>query len=170
MKKLTNIAVLSAAALWLSACSEQRPSSSAEAMPGGGAGTAAAVSSAPAPHGLDARLVARGSDIYKANCAVCHGANAEGAPDWQRKGPDGKLPPPPLNASGHAWHHPGAWLRDMIKQGTVNRGGNMPSWEGKLSEDDIGAVIAWIHSRWPEEIYRSWLTMEEKARAGQTAH
>jgi len=27
-------------------------------------------------------------------------------------------------------------------------------------------VIAWIQSRWPEEIYRSWLAMEEKARAG----
>jgi mono/diheme cytochrome c family protein len=168
MKKLTNIAVLSVAALWLSACSEQQPSSSAsaEAMPDGGAGTAAAVSSAPAPHGLDAGQVARGSEIYKANCAVCHGANAEGAPNWQRKGPDGKLPPPPLDANGHAWHHPGAWLRDMIRQGSVARGGNMPAWEGKLSDDDITAVIVWIQSRWPEEIYRSWLAMEEKARAG----
>jgi mono/diheme cytochrome c family protein len=170
MKKLMNIVVLSATALWLSACSEQRPSSSAEAIPDGVAATAPAVSTAPAAHGLDARLVARGGGIYKANCAVCHGVNAEGAPNWQRKGPDGKLPPPPLNASGHAWHHPSAWLRDMIKQGTVNRGGNMPSWEGKLSEDDIGAVIAWIHSRWPEEVYRSWLAMEEKARAGQATH
>ncbi|BAV34652.1 hypothetical protein SCL_2375 [Sulfuricaulis limicola] len=118
------------------------------------------------PHGLDARLVARGGDIFKANCAVCHGANAEGAPNWQRKGPDGKLPPPPLDASGHAWHHPGTWLRDTIRQGSVARGGNMPSWEGKLSDDDIAAVIAWIQSRWPEEIYRSWLALEEKARMG----
>jgi hypothetical protein len=38
----------------------------------------------------------------------------------------------------------------------------MPSWQGKLSDDDIGAVIAWIQSRWPEEIYQSWLAMEEK--------
>lgn len=124
------------------------------------------VAVALASHGLDARLVARGSEIYKTNCAVCHGANAVGAPDWRRKDPDGKLPPPPLDASGHAWHHPGAWLRDRIKQGTVNLGGNMPSWEGKLSDDDIGAVIAWIQSRWPEEIYRSWLAMEEKSHAG----
>jgi mono/diheme cytochrome c family protein len=124
----------------------------------------------PAPHDLDDRLVARGGDIYKANCAVCHGANAEGAPNWQRKGPDGKLPPPPLDANGHAWHHPSAWLREMIKQGTIHRGGNMPSWEGKLSEDDINSVIAWIQSRWPEEIYRSWLAMEQKAAAGQHKH
>jgi mono/diheme cytochrome c family protein len=166
MKKLTNIAVLLAAALWLSACSEQRSSSSAEAIPDQEAGTTAAVSSTPAPHGLDARLVARGGDIYKVNCAVCHGANAEGAPNWQRKGPDGKLPPPPLDANGHAWHHPSVWLHDMIRQGSVARGGNMPAWEGKLSDDDIAAVIAWIQSRWPEEIYRSWLAMEEKSHTG----
>ena len=54
----------------------------------------------------------------------------------------------------------------MIRQGSVARGGNMPAWEGKLSDDDVAAVIAWIQSRWPEEIYRSWLAMEEKTRAG----
>jgi mono/diheme cytochrome c family protein len=161
MKKFTQIAMLLSAVLWLAACSEQTSSSSAVAVP--------TPVSAPAPvaaHGLDARLVTRGGDIYKANCAVCHGANAEGAPNWQRKGPDGKLPPPPLDANGHAWHHPSAWLRDMIRVGSVARGGNMPAWEGKLSDDDIAAVIAWIQSRWPEEIYRSWLAMEEKAHRG----
>lgn len=165
MNKIAKITMLSVMALWFSACSEQRPASSAEATPAAGAGTAAAVSSAPAPHGLDARLVARGDVIFKANCAVCHGANAEGAPNWYKRGPDGKLPPPPLDARGHAWHHPSSWLRDMIKQGTVNRGGNMPAWEGKLSDDDVAAVIAWIQSRWPDEIYRSWLAMEQKARS-----
>lgn len=164
MKKITQIAMLLSAVLWLSACSEQKSSSAvAVQMP---VSTPAPL----APHGLDARLVARGGEIYKTNCAVCHGANAEGAPNWQRKGPDGKLPPPPLDANGHAWHHPSTWLRDMIKQGTINRGGNMPSWEGKLGDDDIAAVIAWIQSQWPEEIYRSWLAMEQKARAGQAAH
>jgi mono/diheme cytochrome c family protein len=160
MKKFTQIAMLLSAVLWLSACSEQKSSSSAVAVQ--------TPVSAPAPAGrnLDAATVMRGGDVYKANCAVCHGANAEGAPNWQRKGPDGKLPPPPLDANGHAWHHPSVWLRDMIKQGSVARGGNMPAWEGKLSDDDIAAVIAWIQSRWPEEIFRSWLAMEEKARMG----
>ena len=160
MKKFAQITMLLSAVLWLSACSEQKSSASAVAVQ--------APVSAPAPAGrnLDAAVVMRGGDIYKANCAVCHGANAEGAPNWQRKGPDGKLPPPPLDASGHAWHHPSVWLRDTIRQGSVARGGNMPAWEGKLSDDDIAAVIAWIQSRWPEEIYRSWLAMEEKAHMG----
>jgi mono/diheme cytochrome c family protein len=170
MKKMVKMIVMPAVSLWLAGCSEQSPPASAESP---AAGRTAAVSppfAAPAAHGLDARLVARGSDIYKANCAVCHGANAEGAPNWQRKGPDGKLPPPPLDANGHAWHHPSTWLRDTIRQGSVARGGNMPAWEGKLSDDDIAAVIAWIQSRWPEEIYRSWLAMDEKARKGGAMH
>jgi mono/diheme cytochrome c family protein len=166
MKEFTQIAMLLSAVLWLSACSEQKsPAAAAVAVP-----APVSVSAPLAAHGLDTRLVARGNDIYKANCAVCHGVNAEGAPNWQRKGPDGKLPPPPLDANGHAWHHPGAWIRDMIRQGSVARGGNMPAWEGKLGDDDIAAVIAWIQSRWPEEIYRSWLAMDEKARKGGAVH
>jgi mono/diheme cytochrome c family protein len=168
MKKMMKMIVLPAVSLWLAACSEQNPSASAEAP--AARPTTVSSQATPVPHGLDARLVARGAEVYKANCAVCHGANAEGAPNWHVRGPDGKLPPPPLDARGHAWHHPGAWLRDMIRQGTINRGGNMPSWQGKLSDDDIGAVIAWIQSRWPEEIYQSWLAMDEKARKGGAAH
>ncbi|HSW52892.1 MAG TPA: cytochrome c [Sulfuricaulis sp.] len=145
--------------LLLSACSEPPKSAAVDPAPPSDVRLVT-------PHGLDANMVARGGDIYKANCAACHGANAEGAPNWHVRGPDGKLPPPPLDASGHAWHHPSAWLRDMIRQGSVARGGNMPAWEGKLSDDDIAAVIAWIQSRWPEEIYRSWLAMEEKSHAG----
>jgi mono/diheme cytochrome c family protein len=121
---------------------------------------------ATAPHGLDPELVTHGGGIYKANCAVCHGANAEGAPNWQKPGVDGKYPAPPLNGTGHAWHHPKAALKATIKRGTVPMGGSMPAWEGKLSDDDIEAVVAWIQSRWPDEIYRSWLAMDEKARRG----
>ena len=63
-----------------------------------------------APHGLDAPRVARGAEVYKTNCATCHGDQAQGAPNWSKKGPDGKFPPPPLDAQGHAWHHPMSML------------------------------------------------------------
>ena len=130
--------------------------------------TTAPASAAPVavPHGLDPQLVARGGEIYKANCAVCHGANAEGAPNWQKPGADGKYHAPPLNGTGHAWHHPKAALNTTIKRGTMQMGGSMPAWEGKLSDDAIEAVIVWIQSRWPEEIYQAWLAMDEKARKG----
>jgi mono/diheme cytochrome c family protein len=103
-----------------------------------------AVSPAAVPHGLDATKVARGAEVYRANCAACHGANAEGAPNWQKKGPDGKYPPPPLDATGHAWHHPKAALVKTIKEGTVKLGGAMPAVAGVLTDSDIEAVLAWI--------------------------
>ncbi len=47
----------------------------------------------------------------------------------------------------------------------------MPAWEGKLSDEDIEAVIVvWIQSRWPDEVYRSRRAMDEKARKGKAAH
>lgn len=117
-----------------------------------------------APHSFDPVKVARGGEIYKANCAVCHGTNAEGAPNWSQKGPDGKFPPPPLDASGHGWHHPKSALVQTVKEGTAKLGGGMPAWKGTLTDDDIEAVLSWIQSRWPEDVYKSWAFMDEKAR------
>ncbi|MEW6330495.1 MAG: cytochrome c [Pseudomonadota bacterium] len=126
----------------------------------------------PVPTGRnqDFSTMMRGAKVYQENCATCHGVQAEGAPNWQRQGPDGKFPAPPLNGTGHAWHHPMAALKATIRRGTIPIGGSMPAWEGKLSDEDIDAVVAWLQSRWPEEIYRSWLAMEEKVRRGQGAH
>lgn len=150
--------------LLLAACSEPPTTVKTSSAP------VPAAPAATAPHGLDAKLVARGGEIYKANCAACHGANAEGAPNWSQKGVDGKFPPPPLDASGHGWHHPKSALVQTIKEGTLKLGGGMPAWKGTLTDDDIEAVVAWIHSRWPEEIYKSWAFMDEKARRGLVRH
>ncbi|MBI3571846.1 MAG: cytochrome c [Gammaproteobacteria bacterium] len=154
-------AALLLAVLLLAACGE-----------GGGkpaVATPAAAITAPV-RVTDAGQLARGAQIYKANCAVCHGANAEGAPNWQRPGPDGKYPAPPLDGSGHAWHHPKAALVQAIKEGTFRLGGSMPAWKDRLTDADIEAAIAWFQSRWPDEIYQNWLVMEEKARQGHAAH
>lgn len=150
--------------LLLAACSEPPATVKTSSAP------APASPAATVPHGLDARLVMRGGEIYKAHCAVCHGANAEGAPNWSRKGADGKYPPPPLDASGHGWHHPKSALVQTIQEGTIKLGGGMPAWKGTLTDDDIEAVVAWIQSRWPEEIYRNWALMDEKARRGLVRH
>ncbi len=150
--------------LLLAACGEP----TATVKPGGTPVSAAPLVSAP--HGLDAKRVARGGEIYRANCAACHGANAEGAPNWHSKGPDGKFPPPPLDEKGHGWHHPKSALVLTVKEGTLKLGGGMPAWKDKLSDDDIEAVIAWFQSRWPEEVYKSWALMDEKARRGLMKH
>lgn len=114
--------------------------------------------------GAGAEQVRRGAAVYAANCATCHGNRAEGAKDWHRLGPDGKFPPPPLDGSAHAWHHPHAQLKQIILDGTETRGGGMPAWRGRLSDADVDAVIAWFQSLWPEDIYRAWRELDQKAR------
>lgn len=121
--------------------------------------------SAPtAANTVAAAQLRRGADLYAANCAMCHGARAEGAKDWHRIGPGGKVPPPPLDGSAHAWHHSRAQLKRTILEGTQARGGGMPAWRGRLSEDEVEAVIDWFQSLWPPEIYQTWSEMDRKAR------
>jgi len=112
----------------------------------------------------DAQRVSRGAEVFRQNCATCHGANAEGAPNWQKPGPDGKYPAPPLNGTAHAWHHPLVSLKDTIRNGTARLGGSMPPWRDKLSEQDVESVIAWFQSQWPDELYAAWARMDEESR------
>jgi mono/diheme cytochrome c family protein len=86
--------------------------------------------------------VERGAEVFVQHCAECHGANAEATPNWRQQTPDGKYPPPPLNGTAHAWHHPLDVLRRQIRLGGVPLGGSMPAFEDKLSAADIDAAIA----------------------------
>ncbi|MCW8988112.1 MAG: cytochrome c [Gammaproteobacteria bacterium] len=97
-----------------------------------------------------------GQQLFLKNCAVCHGKHAEGGKNWRKLGKDRKFPPPPLNGTGHAWHHSTEVLVDIIKNGTINDGGNMPAWKNKLSDLEIEAILAFLKSHWPDEIYKTW--------------
>jgi len=121
------------------------------------------VSAAPARL-TDAGQLARGGEIYRRYCAACHGDRAQGAFGWERPGADGKYPPPPLDGSAHAWHHPTAQLKQTIQEGTLKLGGSMPAWKGKLSEADTEAVIAWFQSTWPDPIYAAWADIDRRSR------
>lgn len=105
----------------------------------------------------DPALTARGAVIYAAQCAACHGANLEGAPDWRQRDADGLLPAPPHDATGHTWHHADAQLFALTKYGPAALVGGgyrsaMPGYEGVLSDDDIIAVLSFIKSTWPPAI------------------
>ncbi|NOX76716.1 MAG: cytochrome c [Gammaproteobacteria bacterium] len=102
--------------------------------------------------------IKRGEKIYNRFCsALCHKKNMEGQANWRKRKPDGKLPAPPHDETGHTWHHADALLFGIIKQGLVppfappNYKSDMPAWGGTLSDSDIHAVIAYIKSRWPKE-------------------
>ncbi|HMO59011.1 MAG TPA: cytochrome c, partial [Roseiflexaceae bacterium] len=65
----------------------------------------------------DSQLVADGRIVYRAYCASCHGADLEGQPNWQQPNPDGSMPAPPHDVSGHTWHHNDATLFAITKYG-----------------------------------------------------
>ena len=110
----------------------------------------------------DRAQVARGQTLYEQQCASCHGLRLEGQPNWQSRLPSGRMPAPPHDASGHTWHHPDELLFGMTRDGLVpgkyappGYESDMPAFGGTLSDDDIWAVLAYIKSRWPNEIRRA---------------
>ncbi len=106
----------------------------------------------------DPDVVALGQAVYVETCASCHGANLDGQPNWRSPGPDGRLPAPPHDETGHTWHHDGDTLFQLTKYGTGALIGdpdyqsNMPIYEGVLTDEEIIAVLSYIKSTWPQDI------------------
>lgn len=100
--------------------------------------------------------VSTGAALYRENCASCHKENAEGTLEWKKRDANGKLPPPPLNGTAHAWHHSLDGLRTVVRRGGIPIGGSMPGFAEKLSQDEIDAILAWVQSHWSDEIYTIW--------------
>jgi mono/diheme cytochrome c family protein len=109
-----------------------------------------------APEPNDPKLVVRGKVVYDEHCARCHGANLEGQPNWRHRLPNGRMPAPPHDATGHTWRHSDKQLFDMTKfsPGALVPGyqSDMPGFEDKLSDAEIWAVLSYIESRWPADI------------------
>ena len=172
MRKLSYLFLTLSLGMLLSACNERETSQpSARVSAQNGAPQQSATSAQNSMNrGYDFTTVMRGAKLYQQNCAACHGQQAQGQAGWRQKGVNGKYPPPPLNGTGHTWHHPMAALKETIKQGTIKRGGGMPAWGGKLSDQEIERIIAWLQSRWSDDIYVAWRKTDEKARAGKPMH
>lgn len=99
-----------------------------------------------------------GQAIYLESCAVCHGVNLEGQPDWQSPGDDGRLPAPPHDKSGHTWHHADQLLftytklggKETLAQQGINFDSAMPGFADQLSDQQIWDILAYIKSTWPD--------------------
>ncbi|MEM7488133.1 MAG: c-type cytochrome [Pseudomonadota bacterium] len=120
-------------------------------------------------HPDDAAIVARGTEVYAARCATCHGAALEGQPNWRRPGPDGLLPAPPHDATGHTWHHDDATLFVLTKHGLAGLmedapSSGMPAYAGVLTDAEIVAVLSYIKSTWPAEVRARHDAINERAR------
>jgi mono/diheme cytochrome c family protein len=152
----------------MSACTDEespqtgaRPASTGTVAPPPATATPSKVS-----RWYDPDAVARGAPIYAQNCSVCHGTSGQGAFNWRQKGRDGKYPAPPLNGTGHTWHHPLRALGHQIKFGAPGGSGAMPRFETRLTDQQVLDVIAWIQNEWPDKTYASWLEIEMRSRKG----
>jgi len=102
--------------------------------------------------------IARGDRLYQADCAQCHGPQAQGHPDWQTPSNGQFTAAPPLNGTGNDWKRTRQELIDTIKNGARLKDGTpvMPAWKDRLSEEEIEDVMTWFQSLWPAEVYAKW--------------
>jgi len=144
----------------------------------GFAGWTALAQSAPGEPLLrdDPQTLALGETVYQVNCAACHGAALEGEADWRQPNPDGTMPAPPHDASGHTWHHDAEALFALTKHGVgavigdSDYASNMPAYAEILTDPEIIAVLSYIRSTWPEEIRTMYdaREMDQRSQKGLT--
>lgn len=82
-----------------------------------------------------AEVIARGEEIYRLNCATCHGSSGEGNPDAGI---------PALNGTMHAWHHGDGQIAGFLRNGL----GRMPAIGAGWNDSEISAVLAHIKQWW----------------------
>jgi mono/diheme cytochrome c family protein len=107
----------------------------------------------------DEAVTRLGAQVYRAQCAPCHGDAMQGGVDWKRPGADGRLPPPPHDSTGHTWHHADGLLFRIVAGGTAVALGDtahasrygMPAFETRLTPEEIRAVLAYLKTTWTPE-------------------
>lgn len=96
----------------------------------------AAPSGPPNPFAGNAQAIGRGEQLYNQNCTACHGIN----------GGAGEIGPEIVhNLSGSLRGElDDNQILDVIRNGTPRTA--MPAWKGKLADDDILKVGAFLHA------------------------
>ena len=121
----------------------------------------------------DPAQIDRGRVVYEQRCAVCHGQRLEGQPNWRVRLPNGRLPAPPHDDTGHTWHHPDGVLFAIVKNGLVppyapaGYPSDMPAFGQVLSDEDIRAVLAYIENHWSGEVAKIREEMLAQSRGGR---
>ena len=85
----------------------------------------------------DQTSIARGKNLFKTHCTVCHG------PEGRGDGPAAAgLNPKPPNLVEMSGHHPDGDIAWKIENGR----GVMPAWKGRLIEKDIWHLTNFIQT------------------------
>ena len=118
------------------------------------------------PITIDSNLmIERGKIAYEKNCVSCHMINLAGAKDWKGVDEDGHRKAPPLNGTGHTWHHDDKTLHAIIKYGLAklvkNYEGKMIGFKDKLSDKEIDSILAYLKSFWPTDKYEYQINMSK---------
>ena len=97
--------------------------------------------------------VKAGKQVFKNNCAICHGAKAQSTPKWRTKLADGSYPP--LNGAAHAWCHPMKALQYTVKNEGKAFGGKITrlrqcfkSATNKRSDSILPTLLEWWYIQW----------------------
>ena len=110
-------------------------------------------------------MIARGKILYKNNCVSCHQVNLVGAKNWKGLDEDGHRKAPPLNGTGHTWHHDDATLHTIIKYGLVKLVSDykrkMVGFGDNLDDKEIDSVLAYIKSYWSDDNYQHQINISK---------
>ena len=75
---------------------------------------------------------ADGNTVYSAKCAICHGKDGRGTPNWRAKGQ------PDFSDAKWQQSRTDAQISDATKNG---KGKYMPAFKGKISDEEIAAAV-----------------------------
>jgi mono/diheme cytochrome c family protein len=91
---------------------------------------------------------ASGEELYGTYCSVCHGVKGVGENPVDKYAQDeyGYIAPP-MDDSGHAWHHTDEQLIRTILEGS-QRNPRMAAWKHVLIEDDAIKLVDYIKNLW----------------------
>ncbi len=140
-----------------------------------GVALTAACSSSPGPDETATAEAHPGRAAFASTCAACHGAGGEGQPDWHVRNPDGTLPAPPLNGTGHTWHHADGLLYRVVSLGgqfwedpsLSQFKSGMPAFGSQLSREEIIAVLEYVKSLWVDREVRGVSIVEHQSRISE---
>lgn len=82
------------------------------------------------------RSSADGAALYGSKCAICHGRNGSGTPQWKAKGQ------PDLSTAEWQRSHSDSQIAERIRLGK----GKMPGFGKKLSEEEVMALVKQVRN------------------------